>query len=62
MAFLLSRMRHPSMPEAMGVLRAVDRPIYDAAVNAQVDNAIAKQGKGDFDALFNSGDTWNVDA
>jgi len=61
MAFLVSRMRHPSMPEAMGVLRAVDRPIYDAAVNAQVDNAVAKQGKGDFDALFNSGDTWNVE-
>jgi 2-oxoglutarate ferredoxin oxidoreductase subunit beta len=61
MAFLVSRMRHPSMPEAMGVLRAVDRPIYDVAVNAQVDNAIAKQGPGSFDDLFNSGDTWTVE-
>ena len=48
-------------PHAMGVLRAVDRPIYDASVNAQVDAAIAKQGKGNFDDLFNSGDTWTVE-
>lgn len=61
MAFMLSRMHHPHMPEPMGVFRAVDRPIYDMAVNAQLDAALAKQGEGNFDALFNSGDTWVVD-
>jgi 2-oxoglutarate ferredoxin oxidoreductase subunit beta len=61
LAFLLSRMKYPEMPEPMGVFRAVDRPIYDAGVNDQIDAAIAKQGEGDFDALFNSGDTWVVE-
>ena len=61
MAFMLSRMHHPHMPEPMGIFRAVDRPIYDLAVNAQVDAALEKQGEGDFDALFNSGDTWTVE-
>jgi 2-oxoglutarate ferredoxin oxidoreductase subunit beta len=61
LAFLLSRMKYPEMPEPMGVFRAVDRPIYDARVNEQIDAAVAKQGEGDFDALFNSGDTWVVE-
>jgi 2-oxoglutarate ferredoxin oxidoreductase subunit beta len=61
MAFMLSRMKHPHLPEPMGVFRAVDRPLYDRGVNDQLDAAVAKNGEGDFDALFNSGDTWNVD-
>jgi 2-oxoglutarate/2-oxoacid ferredoxin oxidoreductase subunit beta len=61
MAFMLSRMHHPQMPEPMGVFRAVDRPIYDMGVNGQMEAALAKQGEGDFDALFNSGDTWSVE-
>lgn len=61
MAFMLSRMKHPDMPEPMGVFRAVDRPLYDKGVNDQLENAIAKQGEGNFDALFNSGDTWVVE-
>ena len=61
MAFMLSRMHHPHKPEPMGVFRAVDRPIYDLKVNEQVDAALQKQGEGDFDALFNSGDTWVVE-
>src|SRR5688572_13905077 len=60
-AFLLARMRHPDYPEPLGVFRAVDRPIYDQAVNAQIDAAVAKQGEGDLDTLFNSGDTWTVE-
>jgi 2-oxoglutarate ferredoxin oxidoreductase subunit beta len=61
LAFMLSRMKHPQMPEPMGVFRAVDRPIYDLGVNAQVEASLAKLGEGDFDALFNSGDTWEVE-
>ena len=61
LAFLLSRMRHPEFPEPMGVFRGVERPTYDEGVNAQIEAAIAKQGEGDFDALFNSGDTWTVE-
>ena len=61
LAFLLSRMRYPEYPEPMGVFRDVEAPIYDKAVNDQVATAIAKQGPGDLDALFNSGDTWMVE-
>ncbi|MEX0701807.1 MAG: 2-oxoacid:ferredoxin oxidoreductase subunit beta [Planctomycetales bacterium] len=61
LAFLLARMRHPQFPEPMGVFRAVDRPIYDAALNAQVQQVIEKQGPGDLEELFHSGDTWTVE-
>src|SRR5437870_2044838 len=61
LAFLLSRLRHPEFPEPLGVFRDVSRPIYDQGVNAQVDAAIKKQGAGDLDELFNSGDTWVVE-
>jgi 2-oxoglutarate/2-oxoacid ferredoxin oxidoreductase subunit beta len=54
-------MKHPEFPEPVGVFRDVSKPIYDQSVNAQVDAAIKKQGEGDLDALFNSGDTWVVD-
>jgi 2-oxoglutarate/2-oxoacid ferredoxin oxidoreductase subunit beta len=60
-AFMLSRMKYPHMPEPMGVFRAIERPLYDQGVNDQLTAAVAKQGEGDFDALFNSGDTWTVD-
>jgi 2-oxoglutarate ferredoxin oxidoreductase subunit beta len=61
LAFLLARMRHPEFPEPMGVFRAVERPIYDHDVNSQIDAAVAKQGEGDLESLFNAGDTWVVE-
>src|SRR5580658_6119197 len=60
LAFLLARMRHPEFPEPLGVFRDVQRPTYDEGVIAQVDTAIAKQGTGDLDSLYNDGDTWEV--
>ena len=60
LAFLLARMRHPEFPEPMGVFRDVQRPTYDEGVVAQVETAMAKQGAGDLDALYNDGDTWVV--
>lgn len=61
LAFLLARFRHPEFPEPMGVLRDIQKPCYDQAVNAQIEAAIAKQGEGDLDKLFESGDTWVVE-
>lgn len=61
LAFLLSRMRHPQFPEPMGVFREVTTATYDEQVNSQVTEAQAKFGTGDFDKLFNSGDTWTVE-
>lgn len=60
LAFLLSNMRYPEFPEPMGVLRAVDRPTYDASVNLQVKEVAEKLGPGNLEDLFNSGDTWEV--
>ncbi len=61
LAYLISRMRHPEFPEPIGVFRDVDRPRYDQRVNAQLDDARAKKGAGNLEALFNSGDTWVVE-
>jgi 2-oxoglutarate ferredoxin oxidoreductase subunit beta len=60
LAFLLARMRYPEFPEPMGVFRDVQRPVYDEAVNAQIQSMIDQKGEGDLDELFNSGDTWTV--
>jgi 2-oxoglutarate ferredoxin oxidoreductase subunit beta len=61
LAYLLSRMRHPQFPEPIGVLRAVEKPRFDELMNKQVDDAIAKRGEGNLEALFTSGDTWRVE-
>ncbi len=61
LAYLLSRMRHPEFPEPIGVFRSVDRPLYDDMLNQQIAEARRKQGDGDLQRLFNSGDTWLVE-
>lgn len=61
LAYLLSRMRYEDgFPEPIGVFRAVNAPLYDVMINEQITEAVAKRGKGDLDALFDSGDTWMV--
>ena len=62
LAFMLARMRHPEFPEPMGIFRCVDRPIYDREVDRQMKQAVEQMGDGDLKALFNSGDTWTVEA
>ena len=61
LAFLLAQMRHPEFPEPLGVLRCVDRPVYDEEVRNQVTHAKETLGEGDLEKLFNSGDTWVVE-
>jgi 2-oxoglutarate ferredoxin oxidoreductase subunit beta len=60
LAFTLARMRYPEFPEPMGIFRAVDRPTYDEVANQQIEDAIAEKGTGDWQELFNKGDTWEV--
>jgi 2-oxoglutarate ferredoxin oxidoreductase subunit beta len=59
LAFLLSTMKQPEFPLPVGVFRSVQRPTYDAAINAQIDQARQSQA-ADLDALFNRGDVWDV--
>ena len=61
LAFALSRLADsPTAPTPMGVFRAVDRPVYGDAMNAQIAAAQERQGKGDLAALLGSGSTWEV--
>ncbi len=58
---MMARMSYPTMPEPIGVLRAVQGvATYDDQINEQVEVATAKKGEGDLQKLFESGDTWDV--
>jgi 2-oxoglutarate/2-oxoacid ferredoxin oxidoreductase subunit beta len=59
--FMLSRLSSgPTTPTPIGVFRNVDRPVYDELMAQQLDQAVAKRGKGDLAALLHSGDTWEI--
>jgi 2-oxoglutarate ferredoxin oxidoreductase subunit beta len=65
-AFLLASLawqpqkgRAGAFPVPLGVLRAVDRPLYEQRVHEQI-SAARGAGAGSFDDLFASGDTWVV--
>lgn len=61
LAYMLAQMSHPDFPEPIGVFYAnPDRPTYDQLVSDQVDESIAKNGKGDLAELLRGGDTWEV--
>jgi 2-oxoglutarate ferredoxin oxidoreductase subunit beta len=61
LAFLLSRLRQPEFPEAIGVFRDVEISVYDEGVNQQVDEAQEADPDATLDDLFNSGTTWTVE-
>ncbi|WP_203182973.1 2-oxoacid:ferredoxin oxidoreductase subunit beta [Streptomyces pratensis] len=44
----------------IGVLRSVERPVYDTLMSDQLDTAIEQHGKGDLGALLAGNDTWTV--
>jgi 2-oxoglutarate ferredoxin oxidoreductase subunit beta len=60
-AFALSRLRRIGGPWPIGILRRVDRPVYEEELVAQVDHTIEREGEGDLAALLHSGTTWTVD-
>ncbi len=60
LAYLLSRMHYPEFPEPMGVLRAVERPVFEDLVLDQVKSATQSKGKGDLAALLAGGESWEV--
>lgn len=60
LSFLLSRMTHPDFPEPMGVFYQIEDDCYENLLQKQVDDAIAAKGKPDLQALFNSGDIFEV--
>jgi 2-oxoglutarate ferredoxin oxidoreductase subunit beta len=60
-AFALATLQRPVFPVPIGVFRAVETPTYDALLEAQVRDAVARRGQGDLRALLHSGDTWTVE-
>ncbi|MBX7056993.1 MAG: 2-oxoacid:ferredoxin oxidoreductase subunit beta [Leptospirales bacterium] len=59
-AFLLSHLMQPEFPEPVGVFRSVEKPGYESAVIAQIEEQTARRGRGNLDALLRSGDTWQI--
>jgi 2-oxoglutarate ferredoxin oxidoreductase subunit beta len=59
---LIAGMLQPSFPMPVGVIHVEDKPTYEAMAHQQIDDAIARQGKGDLEKLLFSGMTWEVGA
>ena len=60
LAFMMGQMHDHGLPVALGVLRSVEHPCYDALVNDQVTKAMEAKGEGVLEDLLNDGDTWTV--
>lgn len=61
-AVLLSGMvDEPDMPLPVGIFRDVPADVYEAGVNAQIDDAVARKGAGNLKDLVYAGETWTVD-
>jgi 2-oxoglutarate ferredoxin oxidoreductase subunit beta len=58
LAQILAGMEPPDFPVAMGVLRAIQRPAFEAEVHAQLSST--SRGPTSVHDLIRSGDTWNV--
>jgi 2-oxoglutarate ferredoxin oxidoreductase subunit beta len=61
LAYMLSRMWWPHFPVPVGVLRRVQRPTHDQLMQAQVEDAVARQGEGQLEKLLVAGETWTVE-
>jgi 2-oxoglutarate ferredoxin oxidoreductase subunit beta len=61
-AFALSRLADADTLHhtPIGVLRSVERPVYDTLMADQLDAAVERDGKGDLAALLTGNDTWTV--
>ncbi|MEV5601325.1 2-oxoacid:ferredoxin oxidoreductase subunit beta [Streptomyces sp. NPDC052299] len=61
-AFALSRLADADTLHhtPIGVLRSVQRPVYDTTMAEQLDTAVERHGKGDLAALLAGNDNWTV--
>lgn len=48
------------LPRPFGVFYQVDRPCYEEAMQLQMEDIIAKKGKGDLDKLLRGNETWTI--
>jgi 2-oxoglutarate/2-oxoacid ferredoxin oxidoreductase subunit beta len=59
-AKLLADLAGPEFPLPIGVLTAVEAPVYEHVVLEQEQRAISDRGPGDIAKLLSSGDTWKI--
>ena len=59
-AKLLADLFAPDFPIPIGVLSAVDAPVYEDLILQQEQKAISERGSGDIAKLLTSGDTWKI--
>jgi 2-oxoglutarate ferredoxin oxidoreductase subunit beta len=59
-AKLLADLFAPEFPIPIGVLAAVDAPVYEEVMLEQEQKAISDRGPGDIAKLLISGDTWKI--
>ncbi|MBI4387357.1 MAG: 2-oxoacid:ferredoxin oxidoreductase subunit beta [Elusimicrobia bacterium] len=59
-AYLLSQLCGPAYPWALGVLRAVEEPVYDEMMESQIRSASEDSISRDIDKLLAGADTWEV--
>jgi len=59
-AFALATLVRPEFPIPIGVFRAVEKLSYERLLEGQIEEAVAKRGKGDLQTLLRSGDIWTV--
>ncbi len=58
---MLAAMKFPEYPVALGVIRSVEAPVYDAEVAAQITDVKATAKIKSVDDLLNSGETWTIE-
>ncbi|WP_405404641.1 2-oxoacid:ferredoxin oxidoreductase subunit beta [Streptomyces sp. NBC_01104] len=63
-AFALSRLADPDTLHhtPIGVLRSIERPVYDTLMADQLDTAVEQLGKSDLATLLAGNDNWTVEA
>jgi 2-oxoglutarate ferredoxin oxidoreductase subunit beta len=59
-AKVLADLFAPSFPVPIGVLSAVEAPIYEEVMLDQEQRAISDRGPGSIAKLLTSGDTWKI--
>jgi 2-oxoglutarate ferredoxin oxidoreductase subunit beta len=48
------------LPRPFGVFYETDRPCYEDQLQLQIDDVIAKKGKGDLNKLLRGNETWTI--
>ncbi len=61
-AFMAAQMGPPGFPTPLGVLRAVEEPVYEDGVVGQIQHEIEASGEGTLEDLIYSDELWTVGA